>query len=61
MARPGSGVLTLVALVNVTRAEPLETAANNVLMHAVRAPFLILVQGDMLMTPPSGTWHCRCR
>ena len=52
MARPGSGALTRVALVNVTGAELLETAANNVLMLAARAPFLILVQGDMLMTQP---------
>jgi hypothetical protein len=61
MARPGSGALTRVALVNVTGAELLETAANNVLMRAARAPFLILV-GDMLMTQPG--WNvalaCRC-
>ena len=44
MARPGSGALTRVALVNVTGAELLETAANNVLKRAARAPFLILVQ-----------------
>jgi len=42
-------------------AELLQTAANNVLMRAARAPFLILV-GDMLMTQPG--WNlalaCRC-
>ena len=46
------GALTRAALIDVIGAELLETAANNVLLLTARAPYLILVQGDHLMTQP---------
>jgi len=47
------GRLTRAAMIDVRGgAELLETAANNVLMLSARAPFLILLQDDQLMTQP---------
>ena len=46
------GRLTRAAMIDVQGAELLETAANNVLMLAARAPFLIILQDDQLMTQP---------
>ena len=46
------GALTRAALIDVAGAELLETAANNVLLLAARAPYMILMQGDHLMTQP---------
>jgi len=46
------GRLTRAAMIDVQGAELLETAANNVLMLSARAPFLILLQDDQLMTQP---------
>ena len=45
-------VLTRVALIDVPGAELRETASNNMLMLAARAPFLILLQDDQIMTQP---------
>ena len=46
------GRLTRAAMIDVQGAELLETAANNVMMLAARAPFLIILQDDQLMTQP---------
>ena len=46
------GRLVRAAMIDVQGAELLETAANNVLMLAARAPFLLLLQDDQLMTQP---------
>jgi hypothetical protein len=46
------GRLTRTVLIDVTGAELFETAANNVLLLAARAPYSILVQGDQIMTQP---------